>query len=171
MKTKLITRTAILLALAIVFQMAGRFLGPQNNLIVGPLVNAILLVAAEITGLWGGITIAVVAPLVSALTNKAPIAPLVLSFSPFIIAGNAILVLAYYYLRNKSRIAGVGAGAVLKFAFLFGAITMFVDLMKLPPKVATVLTGLFGWPQLLTAAIGGVVALAILRALKKALKD
>lgn len=166
-KTKMITRTAILLALAIVFQMMGRFLGELNNFIVGPLVNAVLLVATAMTGLWGGTAIAVIAPFVSALTNKAEIAPIILQFSPFIALGNFILVLCFHLLRKKSQIAGVAVGAVLKFAVLFASITLFTRLLSINPKIAALLTTLFGWPQLLTAVVGGAIALIVIKSLKK----
>lgn len=169
-KIKIITRTAILLALTLVFQMMGRFLGPNNNFIVGPLVNAALIIATAATGLWGGTAISVIAPFVSALTNKAAIAPIILAFSPFIAAGNFILVLFCYLFRNRSRIAGIVIGAVLKFGFLFTAIMLFTRLADTPSKVAASLVFLFGWPQLVTALIGGAIALAVIRVLGKNLE-
>lgn len=50
-----ITRTAILLALTIVFQSIGRAipLGQFNQFITGSLVNACLVIAAAATGIWG----------------------------------------------------------------------------------------------------------------------
>ena len=80
-RTRFLTRTALLLAAVIAFQLIGKLI-PYNNFIVGPVVNAALLVATAAAGVWSGITISVIAPLVSAFTNKAPIAPLVLGFSP-----------------------------------------------------------------------------------------
>jgi hypothetical protein len=169
-KTRFITRTALLLAVAIAFQLLGRILGPYNNFIVGPVVNAVLIIATAIAGFWSGAAIAVIAPLVSAFTNKAAIAPLILAFSPFIILGNVIIVAAFHFLKKKSKIAAIAAGALLKFGFLYAAISIFTAVMKMQPKVAATLTNLFSWPQLLTAAIGGVVALAVLAALEKSLE-
>ncbi len=97
---RFITRTALLLAIAILFQFMGKFMGPQNNFIVGPVVNAVLLIATEITGVFSGIIISIIAPLVSALTNKSAMGPVILAFSPFIISGNVILVLVYDLLRK-----------------------------------------------------------------------
>jgi hypothetical protein len=164
-KVKFLTRTAILLALAIVFQMMGRFLGPNNNFIVGPLVNAVLIVSTAASGLWGGTAISVIAPLVSALTNKAPIAPIILSFSPFIAGGNFIFVLCYHLFAKRNKIAGVAIGSVLKFAFLFASITIFTGFLSINPKQAAMLTVMFGWPQLLTALIGGTIALVVIKAI------
>lgn len=170
MNTKMLTRTALLLAVAIAFQLLGRFLGPYNSFIVGPVVNAVLIIATAAAGLWSGAAISVIAPLVSALTNKAAIAPLIIGFSPFIMTGNFIIVLSYYLLRKKSRTAGVITGAVLKFGFLFGAITVFTGLVKIQPKQAAMLINLFSWPQLVTALIGGAIALVVIKALGKAIE-
>jgi hypothetical protein len=164
-KVKILTRTAILLALAIVFQMMGRFMGPNNNFIVGPLVNAVLVVSTAAAGLWGGTAISVIAPFVSALTNKAPIAPIILSFSPFIAGGNFIYVLCYYLFAKRNKIAGVIIGSVLKFSFLFVSITIFTRLLSINSKQAAMLTAMFGWPQLLTALVGGTIALIVIKSI------
>lgn len=168
-QVQFITRTAILLALTIVFQMMGRFLGAYNNYIVGPLVNAALIVATAAAGLWGAAIISVAAPFISALTNKAAIAPLILSFSPFIAIGNFLLVLCFYLLMKKSKIAGIIIGAVVKFVFLYASINVFTKIMKVAEKPALVLNTLFSWPQLATALIGGVIALIVINALKRSI--
>jgi len=165
-RIRFITRTAMLLAIAIAFQIFGKFI-PYNNYVVGPVVNAVLIVATAISGIWSGTAISIIAPLVSAFTNKAPIAPLVLGFSPFIILGNFVLVLAYHLFRKKNRVLGIGIGAVVKFAVLYTAISIFTSVVQMQPKVAVTLTGLFSWPQLITALAGGVIALAVLAVIEK----
>ncbi len=165
-KTKFLTRTALLLAVAIAFQLFGRMI-PYNNFIVGPVVNAVLIVATAIAGLWSGTAIAVIAPLVSALTNKAAIAPLILAFSPFIILGNEIFLLTFHLLKKKSKIAGIALGAVLKFGFLYAAISVFTSVVEMKPQIAITLTNLFSWPQLATALGGGAIALVVLAAVGK----
>lgn len=168
-KTKFLTRTALLLAVAIAFQFIGRFI-PYNNFIVGPVVNAVLIIATAVAGIWSGTAIAVIAPLVSAFTNKAAIAPLILGFSPFIILGNFIIVLSFHLIRKKSKVAGVAVGAVLKFGLLYAAISIFTSVVKMKPAIATTLTNLFSWPQLVTAMVGGAIALVVLIAVGKSLK-
>ena len=169
-RTQFLTRTALLLAVAIAFQIFGRFI-PYNQFIVGPIVNAVLIVATYTAGIWSGTSIAVIAPLVSAFTNKAAIAPLIIAFSPFIIIGNFIIVLAFYLLRKKNRYVGVAAGAVCKFAFLYAAISVFTSVVEMKPQVAVTLTGLFSWSQLLTAVIGGILALVIIKLAGKSLEQ
>ncbi|HHV96528.1 MAG TPA: ECF transporter S component [Clostridiaceae bacterium] len=166
-KVIIVSRTAILLALTIVFQMMGRFMGPNNNYIVGPLVNATLIVATAATGLWGATAISVIAPFVSALTNKAAIAPLILSFSPFIALGNFVYVLCFYLISKKNKVIGIIVGSIVKFGLLLASISAFIRVMKVEEKPAAVLTGLFSWPQLFTALVGGSIALFVIRTLKR----
>ena len=163
-KVQFMTRTALLLALVITIQLAGRMI-PNNNFVVGPLVNACLLVSTAFAGVWSGIIIAIVSPFASLINNHAPVAAALLPFAPFVAAANAVYVLSYYFLAKRSPIAAVGVGAVLKFAFLFTGIRLFLQIFSFP-KFAKVLTVLFGWPQLLTALLGGIIALAAIKALK-----
>lgn len=164
-KIQFMTRTALLLALVITVQLAGRLL-PNSNFIVGPLVNACLLVSTALAGVWSGLFISVVSPFSSLINNHAPVAAALLPFAPFVAAGNAVYVLSYYLLRKKSAAAGVGVGAVLKFGFLYLAINIFLQLFSFP-KFAKVLLALFGWPQLITALLGGIIGLAVIKVLKK----
>lgn len=162
MNVKFITRTAILLALTIVMQTVGRYipLGPNSQFIVGPLVNACLLIGAAATGIYGGAVIALVAPFGAILTGAA----IPLPFAPFIAIGNFVLVLFFYLLR-KNKIAGILSGALLKFGFLFASVHVFVRMMNLPAKKADAMIASFGWSQLVTALIGGAIALAVIKAL------
>lgn len=164
MNTKMITRTAILLALTILFQTLGRFvpLGQFNQFIVGPLVNACLLIAAAYTGLGGGAVVSVLSPFGAILTGAA----IPLPFAPFIAVGNFILVLMYVLLKKK-QLAAIASGAVLKFGFLWGSVLIFTSLMNIPAKKASVMIASFSWPQLVTALIGGAIALAVIKALGK----
>lgn len=164
---RFITRTAILLALVVVFQMVGRMI-PYNNFIVGPLVNACLLISTAIAGVWSGVVIAVLSPFTSLINNHAPIAPILLLFAPFVAIGNSLLVAAFGILKKKNEILGIVIGALLKFGFLWGAIVTFINVKgDIKPAVAKTLTGLFSYPQLITALIGGAVALVAIKALKK----
>ncbi|MCX7843227.1 MAG: ECF transporter S component [Clostridia bacterium] len=171
-KVRFITRTAILLALVVSVQMIGRMLPPGvSNFIVGPLVNACLIVAAAFAGLWGGVLIAVLSPFTSLINNHAPIATVLLSFAPVIALGNAVLVVLFYLLKNKNQILGVAAGAITKFAVLFVGINIFLGVVTVKPQLAKTLGVLFGVAQLWTALLGGAVALLIIKALGKAIKE
>ncbi len=167
-RIRLITRTAVLLALVVVIQIAGRSL-PNNNFIVGPLVNMCLLIATMTAGISGGITIAILSPFTSLINNNAPIAAALLPFAPIIALANIVFVFIFYILYNKNKYAGLAAAAVLKFGVLFMGIRLFLNLFDFP-KFTKKLLELFSWPQLLTALIGGIVAIPVIYAVNKALK-
>jgi len=164
MNTKTITRTALMLALTIVFQVIGRYipLGPNSNFIVGPLVNACLLITASLVGFFGAAFIAIAAPFGAILTG----ATVPLPFTPFIALGNLVLVIIFYLLMKKSSIVGIIAGSIVKFLTLYASILVFTNLAKIPAKKASVMIFTFGWPQLVTALIGGAIALVVTRLVK-----
>lgn len=170
-KLRLVTRTALLLAIAILFQFLGKFMGSLNNFIVGPVINAVLLISSEIVGVFSGLIISIATPIISALTNKSIMAPVVLAFSPFIISGNAIFVLCYFFLRKRGRIIAIAVGAVAKAAFLYASISVFTRFVDIKAQWVKVLIGMFSWPQLITAIIGGAIAVIVIPVLKKAVKN
>lgn len=165
---RMITRTAVLLAVVVVVQIVGRSL-PYNNFIVGPLVNLCLLTAAMTAGVAGGITIAILSPFTSLINNNAPIAAALLPFAPVVAAANITFILAFYFLYKRNKFIGLGVGAVLKFGVLFVGIRIFLSIFDFP-KFTQKLFELFSWPQLATAIIGGLVAIPVIHSVKKALK-
>jgi len=168
-KIRRLTRTAVLLAVVVVVQMLGRSL-PNSNFIVGPLVNMCLLIATMTAGVGGGITIAILSPFTSLINNNAPVAAALLPFAPVIAAANVIFILVFYFLYNKNKYVGWISAAVLKFGFLFLAIRLFLNIFDFP-KFSEKLIALFSVPQLITALIGGFVALPIIIAVEKATKS
>jgi len=146
-----ITRTGILLAIALVFQMGGF---PQ--LITGPLVNTILYLSAMIVGWPSGVLIGIFTPVIAAIRGilPPPLAPLI----PFIALGNAVLVVLFYWLKSKSKILGIFVASIVKFLVLATAVNLLV---QVPPPVAQMMS----FPQALTALAGGVIALLAERAL------
>lgn len=147
-----ITRTGILLAIALVFQMGGF---PQ--LITGPLVNTVLYLSAMIIGWQGGVLIGIFTPVIAAMRGilPPPLAPLI----PFIALGNGALVALFFCLKSKSKILGIIIASVVKFLILVTAVNLLV---QVPPPVAQMMS----FPQFLTALAGGVIALLAERALK-----
>lgn len=147
-----ITRTAILLAIAVVFQMGGF---PQ--FITGPAVNAILYLSAMTIGWSGGVLIGICTPVIAALRGilPPPLTPLI----PFIALGNGILVILFFYLQKKSRILAIAVASTVKFLILAAAVNFLV---QVPSKIAQMMS----FPQLLTAIFGGLIALLVERAIK-----
>lgn len=172
-----ITRTAVLVALLIALQWATA--GTQafaGQYITGSLVNCVLAVAALFGGLWSGVTVALVSPFCAFLLG---IGPAMIQIVPCIAAGNLVYVLVLWALACRNwktlwlRFAAVLAAAAAKFVTLYVAVVKLVipmlgEALKAPQVQK--FTAMFSWPQLVTALIGGVLAMLILPLLRKAIK-
>jgi hypothetical protein len=178
-KAKWITRTALLLALTIVFQSIRVFvptlslvnLGIMDlsTLVIGSLVNLALLASARFVGPLSGVIISVVAPIIAFSQGHVPI---VYMIAPIAI-GNLVLVLVYYYgSKGMPEAVALMAAAVVKFAALFVMVRYIViPLFVKADKLKAALSAGFSWPQLITAVVAGVITLIIFPALKRAVKD
>jgi len=170
---KWITRTAVMLALTVLFQ-SLRLIIPAlgNQFIVGSLVNLALIVAAMTIDIKGGLVIAVLAPVIAFMQGQLPLFLMII----FVAAGNAVIVIAYALLYRESfmsKIIALVVGAVAKFITLY----VLVVVIGIPwlfsgigEKAKTALSINFSWPQLVTAAIGGVLALLVIPLLRRAQK-
>ncbi len=171
-----ITQTAILLAMLIVLQAVTK--GLNNQIITGSCVNTVLAVAALVGGLWSGIVIALISPVLAFLLGIAP----QLVTVPAIMVGNTVFVVLLHFLSGKAlwqqMVAWVVA-AVAKFASLYALVVWVIcgvlsegllaaGLLKAP--MLKMLPVMFAWPQLFTALIGGGIGLLLTPVLKKALK-
>ena len=176
-KIRWITETAIMLALLVTLQALTK---PAGQLVTGSCVNTVLAVAALVGGLGSGLTIALISPVLAFLLG---IAPQILTV-PAIMAGNAVFVVLLSLLADKSgknivkQIIAWICAAVAKFAVLYGIVVGLIcgvlseNLLASGALKAPMLKALpatFSWPQLITALIGGAVALLIVPVLRKAL--
>ena len=171
-----ITETAVLIALLVALQWVTK---PLGQFVTGSCVNLVLVVATLVGGLWCGVTVAVLSPFFAYFIGIAP-APHIL-LVPAIALGNVVLVLVYAFLYDKlakgqgwksiaGRCAIVVIAAVCKFLVLFVVIVrIMLPLLGLKPPQVAALTTSFSWPQLVTALIGGAVAVCIVPLLRKAL--
>ncbi len=177
-KTRWIAETAIMLALLVSLQAITK---PMGQFVTGSCVNTILAVSVLIGGLASGITVALVSPILAFLLN---IAPQILTV-PAIMVGNTVFVVLLHFLadpKGKKLVRQVIAwivAAFCKFAVLYLIVVKLIcgvfseGLMASGTLKAPMLKTLpvtFSWPQLVTALIGGAVALAIVPILRKALK-
>ena len=176
-KLRWITETAIMLALLVSLQALTKGFG---QLVTGSCVNAILAISVLVGGLGCGITVALISPVLAFLLG---IAPQILTV-PAIMAGNTVYVLLLGLIVGKSNnlvrkvIAWVVA-AFAKFGTLYGIVVGLIcgvlaeNLLAagtLKEPMLKALPATFSWPQLITALIGGAVALLIVPVLRKALK-
>ena len=172
-----LTETAMMLALLITFQALTK---PYGQLLTGSLVNALLAITVLMVGLPGGLAVAIVSPI---LAYFLKIAPQVLTV-PAIMVGNSVYVVLLYLMSDRQgKKLGrqllawlVAAGA--KFAALYAIVVWLIcgvlserllDSGVMKPAMLKALPATFSWPQLITALIGGGVALAMVPLLKKAL--
>lgn len=172
-----ITRTGVLAALLVVLQWATS--GTQafaGQYITGFCVNAVLAVAVLAAGLWSGVTVAALSPFFAFLIG---VGPKLIQIVPGIAVGNVVFVLVLHFIIGAKKqpiwrqAVGLAAAAAAKFAALYlvivrGIVPMMAADLK-PAQIAT-FSAMFSWPQMVTAAIGGGVALAILPLLRKALE-
>ena len=181
-KTRWITRTAIFLALLITLQALTKGFG---QIVTGSCVNALLAMSVLLGGFSSGLTVALISPVMAFLLG---IAPNFITELPAMLT-NAVYVLVWHLLLGKSmqpvwkQPVALAAAAVLKFGVLYGLVVQLIcgvaadallgrklgSVLLLAPKMLQMLPAMFSWPQLVTALIGGAVALLAVPAVKKAL--
>ena len=166
--TRVITRTALLLALCVVVQQFKNL----SQLITGPLVNLILMVAAMAVGLGSGLCIAVLSPILAFLIAPSALMQLMPQLIALVAAGNAVLVVCAWALRKQQKLFWLGfvAGAVAKMAVMAGGL-QFVLLplfgAALNEKQIATASTMFGVNQLLTALIAGALCAVLWPLLRK----
>ena len=172
-----ITETAVMLALLVTLQALTK---PMGQLVTGSCVNAVLAVAVLVAGIYSGITVAIISPVLAYLLG---IAPQILTV-PAIMVGNTVFVVLLYFIAGKDSkqilrqiIAWISAAAA-KFAALYAIVVWLIcgvfseGLLAsgaLKEPMLKMLPATFSWPQLFTALIGGAIALLIAPLLRKAL--
>lgn len=159
-------KSALFLAIAIVFQTLGKSFPGLSQFVTGSVINAILLTTICVCDKWWAIGVGTLTPGLAALTGQ--LAPALVPFVPFIMVGNALFILAFALLmnyKNYGKYIAVLPAAFIKFIFLYLSVNYIAHLFKinLPKKVAAAM----GIPQLITALIGGILACLIIEALRK----
>ncbi|WP_200791895.1 ECF transporter S component [Caloranaerobacter azorensis] len=155
-----LTRTGLMLALALVFQIGFRaFAQPA----VGPLVNMVLIMSGALVGTLSGIIVGCLTPLIAFFVGIMPKFHLV----PFIMIGNALLVVVFNYIRNRvskwGDYLGLVGAAFVKFIWLAFSVRYLIKLFI--PKVPEKLIIALSLPQLYTALVGGFLAVLIIKML------
>ena len=138
--------------------------------LTGPIVNAILILTLLLVGIRSALVLCMIPSLMALSGGLLPaiMAPVV----PFIMIGNAILVLAvdwfYTNIKNNSKgfAIGVIVGAALKFIFLFFSVSIISDLL-IKQELAIKVAQMMSWTQFATAISGGMLAWIALKWLKR----
>lgn len=175
-----ITQTAAMLAMLITLQWATSYIPkPAGQFVTGSLVNAVLGVTVLAAGLSGGITVAVLSPVFAFLLNIAPNVVTV----PAIMVGNTLFVVALRLAGGGAeslwrRISALLGAALIKFAALYALVVWVIcgvaadallaqGILKKP--MLSALPATFSAPQLVTALIGGAVAILVAPRIRRAL--
>ncbi len=131
--------------------------------ISGPIINAVLFISVVLLGVRGAILIALVPSLIALSVGLLP--PVLAPMIPFIMTSNAILILAFSYLREKNYWLAIISASLMKFLFLWGTSLIVIDLL-LKKEIASKVAMTMSWPQLLTALAGGLIAYLFLKSFK-----
>ncbi len=164
---KFLTRTALLLAVTVVFQMLRPLIplqGVGSTLVIGSLVNTSLATSAVVVGLWGGIIISIVAPIIAFLQQHIAFVWMI----PIVAAGNVVLVILYGLFYKKNKWMAIGLSSLIKAVALYLLVKAAINIVMVPEQAAKTLSLMFSWPQFLTAVVGGVLASFVLKILSKA---
>src|SRR5665647_484155 len=89
----------------------------HQQMITGPIVNATLFVATAVLGVSGGILVGLIPSVVALSAGLLP--PVLAPIVPFIMISNTILILAFYFLKEKNYWQGMIMASILKFVFLY----------------------------------------------------
>jgi len=150
----LLTKAAVLLAIAIVFQLVK-----MGQYVTGTGINTVLITAVGVCGLPWAAAIGIMTPMLAVLLGVQP--PPTIVLVPFIIAGNMIYVVMFRILRRYNDYIRIIAAALAKFMLLYAAANIIVSKLPAPIKLA------FSFPQLITAVSGGVIAIILLKIVDK----
>lgn len=152
-----LARGSVLLTMAIVAQEIRLFLPlpPLLSIIViGTMLNAIMVIAVRYASLTSAIIISAVLPLFAFMQGHV-IIPLMI---PVIFLGNFVLVLVCDKFWGKGIII---LAPVLKTVTLYMLSRVLLSMLGLQNKVVDAILLGMGWPQLITAILGIILALQL----------
>ena len=171
-KVQRITETAVMTALLVALQAATR---PAGQLVTGSCVNAVLALATLLAGPWSGAAVALLSPFFAFLLG---IGPQLLPIVPAIAAGTLVFVALLWALTRRRKgappLRQVPAWLIAafgKFAALYIIVVQVLcRILPLKPPQIETFSAMFSWPQLVTALIGGGIALLLTPPLRRALR-
>ena len=152
-----LARGSVLLTMAIVAQEIRLFLPlpPLLSIIViGTMLNAIMVMAVRYASLTSAIIISAVLPLFAFMQGHV-IIPLMI---PVIFLGNLVLVLVCDKFWGKGIII---LAPVLKTVTLYMLSRVLLSMLGLQNKVVDAILLGMGWPQLITAILGIILAMQL----------
>lgn len=169
--TNYLTRLSIFIALTISFQLAGL---PQLG--TGIFINFMLFVTTLFVGISAGLILGSLTPWIASLIGQLP--PILVPMIPFIMTGNAILVIVFGFLDKKLSFLelikiksfnlkewlAVFFASLFKFIFLTVSVKFLLRLI-LDITIAKEFAYMMMFPQFMTAFLGGIFAIMIIKLL------
>ena len=143
-----------------------------NQLITGSIVNALLFISASTLGLESAFLLCLIPSLISIYTGLLPLslAPMI----PFIMTGNALLVLVFSKMTNPTSLKfrgarnfwlGATSAAFIKFIFIWSAGMILANSILHGISKSVLL--MISWPQFATSIAGACIAFLFLKIIKK----
>ena len=131
---------------------------PNNQWVVGTLTNALLILACFRIGIINALVIGALPSSIALLRGLLP-APMAI-LVPYIIIGNSAMLISFGILKFKSLVARITVASIIKFGIIFGSASLLVSV---PGKIIQMMQ----WPQLVTALMGGLLAVGTIKMLRK----
>ncbi len=134
-----------------------------NQLITGSIVNALLFISVSTLGIESAFLLCLIPSLISIYTGLLPLAlaPMI----PFIMTGNALLVLTFAKFKARGFWAGAILAALIKFIFIWSAGIILAN--SILHGISKTVMLMISWPQFATAIAGAAIAYLFLKAIKK----
>lgn len=157
-QVKTIAQFAALLGIATILPLF------HQQWLTGPMVNAVLYVAVVLLGTQNAIILGLLPSTIALAVGLLP--PVLAPMIPFIIISNTIMVVSFAALKEKNYWLGIAFSSFVKFVFLWSTSYVVVNLL-VKREIASTVSTMMAWPQLFTALIGGIIAYAFLKSIKK----
>lgn len=152
-KTRIITHSALLLAVALAIQ-SLRIIVPlppiATMLIIGAGVNLVLLVLAYRVSMTSAMLIGAILPIVAFMQGQLPM----VVFCPAVALANIIFV---YYASRWQGQQTVWLAPMVKAGALLGMSYLIVEAVGFPPAVRSAILFMMGFGQLTTAMIALII--------------
>ena len=150
LKSRALTETFIAMLIAVIVP-AILAHTPQNQFIVGPIVNAVLFWVAFRVGVTNALFIAVIPSLIALSRGMLP--PTAAAAIPFIVLGNCAMILTFAFLKTQLWLRIIASAAV-KTLVIFLPVLILLNLLSQ-------ISFMMSWPQLVTALVGGFIAITL----------
>lgn len=135
----------------------------HNQLITGPIINAIFFISVILLGVHKTLYISLIPSVIALSVGLLPF--IIYPIVPVLMIGNIIQIAVFNFFKKKYFLAMVLA-SLSKFIFIFFAGSLIFNVI-LKESLADSVSLIISWPQLFTALTGGVLAYFFLKIIKK----